>query len=101
MISRGEVALIVATKGAALGLMDSQYFAPIIIVVVATTIITPILLKLIYKYQEKHPELIETNIITPLIDNHQDKDLLEHYVQTASRLHSETKEQNEKRNKDD
>lgn len=49
MISRGEVALIVANKGDAIGLMHEEYFAPIIIMVVFTTIITPILLKLVYK----------------------------------------------------
>lgn len=49
MVSRGEVALIVASKGAALGLMSSALFGPIIIVVVATTIISPILLKIAFK----------------------------------------------------
>ncbi|MCY6372100.1 cation:proton antiporter [Clostridium ganghwense] len=52
MISRGEVALIIANKGAALGLLDKQFFAPIIVVVIVTTLITPILLKLVYS--EKH-----------------------------------------------
>ena len=41
MISRGEVALIVASKGAAVGLMSNNIMGPIIIVVVITTIITP------------------------------------------------------------
>lgn len=45
MISRGEVALIVASKGAALGLMGSQLMGPVVIVVIITTIIAPILLK--------------------------------------------------------
>jgi Kef-type K+ transport system membrane component KefB len=49
MVSRGEVALIVASKGASLGLMSSAMFGPIIIVVVATTIISPILLKMAFK----------------------------------------------------
>jgi len=48
MISRGEVALIVASKGAAVGLMKAIFFGPIIIMVVVTTIITPILLKLVF-----------------------------------------------------
>ena len=38
MISRGEVALIVASKGAAVGLMSNNIMGPIIIVVVITTI---------------------------------------------------------------
>ena len=48
MISRGEVALIVASKGAALGLLGSAFLGPIIIVVVITTIITPIFLKIVF-----------------------------------------------------
>ena len=53
MISRGEVALIVANKGAALGLMSTTFFGPIIITVVATTIIAPILLKLVFRSKKK------------------------------------------------
>lgn len=48
MISRGEVALIVASKGAALGLVGSEMLAPIIIAIVVTTIVTPILLKVVF-----------------------------------------------------
>lgn len=49
MISRGEVALIVASKGAAVGLLGAAFLGPIVVVVVITTIITPILLKLVFK----------------------------------------------------
>ena len=45
MVSRGEVALIVAQKGYAMGLLDAALFPPIVIVVIATTILTPVLLK--------------------------------------------------------
>lgn len=45
MISRGEVALIVAQKGYNMGLLDSELMPAIVIVVIATTIITPIVLK--------------------------------------------------------
>lgn len=48
MVSRGEVALIVANKGQSVGLMDDTYFGPIVIMVVITTIITPILLKIAF-----------------------------------------------------
>ena len=48
MISRGEVALIVANKGASMGLLGSVMLGPIVIMVIATTIITPILLKIVY-----------------------------------------------------
>ena len=53
MISRGEVALIVADKGSALGLMGSSFLGPVVIVVVITTIITPILLKFVFRFGPK------------------------------------------------
>ena len=60
MVSRGEVALIVASKGAAVGLMKDEYFAPIVIVVVVTTIITPILLKFAYKSKDEETVAVST-----------------------------------------
>ena len=48
MVSRGEVALIVADKGLSIGLMDKDLFAPIVIVVVVTTIIAPVILKFVF-----------------------------------------------------
>lgn len=50
MISRGEVALIVATKGLSLGLVDQKFLAPVVIMVVITTVITPILLKVVFRH---------------------------------------------------
>ena len=55
MACRGEVALIVASKGASLGLLGSNFLGPVVIVVVATTIVTPILLKIVFK---KGPESV-------------------------------------------
>lgn len=49
MISRGEVALIVASKGMAVGLMTQELYGPVIITVVITTIVTPILLKVVFR----------------------------------------------------
>ena len=46
MVSRGEVALIVAQKGSQVGLISETLFPAIVIVVIVTTLITPILLKL-------------------------------------------------------
>ena len=45
MISRGEVAIIVAARGISADLMEMSYFSSVIIVVIITTLITPILLK--------------------------------------------------------
>lgn len=49
MISRGEVALIVTQKGYQCELLDETLFAPIVLVVIVTTLITPILLKMVMK----------------------------------------------------
>ena len=68
MISRGEVALIVASKGAAVGLMNEKYFGPIVIMVVVTTIITPILLKFVYKKKASEP--VEQLAGTELVESY-------------------------------
>jgi hypothetical protein len=52
MVARSEVALIVANKGAALGLLSTLFFAPVILMVVVTAIVTPVLLKLVYRDTE-------------------------------------------------
>lgn len=49
MVSRGEVALIIASKGDALGLLGANFLGPIIIMVVITTVVTPVLLKVVFK----------------------------------------------------
>lgn len=57
MVSRGEVALIVASKGMKVGLMNEAFFGPIIIMVVLTTVVTPILLKIVFKDRENDPDV--------------------------------------------
>ena len=49
MMTRGEVALIVAQKGLSAGLIDSSYFTSVILLIMISSIITPILLKLLFK----------------------------------------------------
>lgn len=56
MISRGEVALIVAKKGESCGLMDPKLFGPLVIVVVLTTIIAPIILKILFAKDKDNSE---------------------------------------------
>lgn len=51
MVSRGEVALIVAQKGAQANLIDPHLFPAIVLVVIVTTLVTPILLKVGMKRQ--------------------------------------------------
>jgi Kef-type K+ transport system membrane component KefB len=48
MISRGEVGLIVASVGVRQGLIDSVAFAQIVLVVLATTLLTPVMLRWAY-----------------------------------------------------
>ncbi len=57
MISRGEVALIVAQKGYQVGMLDDNLFAPIVLVVIVTTLITPVLLKALFA---KFDPVVET-----------------------------------------
>lgn len=45
MVSRGEVALIIATIGLSSGLLAQHYFTSMIIVVIVSTIATPPMLK--------------------------------------------------------
>lgn len=52
MVCRGEVALIVANKGMKANLMDEKFFSPMVIMVVVTTLVTPILLKLAFRGKE-------------------------------------------------
>ena len=83
MISRGEVALIVANKGSALGLMSSVFFGPTIIIVIVTTIITPILLKIVFN-REKKAMLQSVNIDSPLVRNFNESEELEMIEQRIS-----------------
>jgi Kef-type K+ transport system membrane component KefB len=53
MISRGEVGLIIAGLGVSSGVLASDTYTSIIIMVAATTIITPIWLKIVYKKEEQ------------------------------------------------
>jgi Na+:H+ antiporter len=48
MISRGEVALILAAMGLESGLLPTQYYTAMIIVVILTTLVTPPLLKMFF-----------------------------------------------------
>ena len=54
MISRGEVGLIVAGVGVTLGILKSEVYSTIVIMVAVTTIITPIWLKMEYRKEQKN-----------------------------------------------
>lgn len=48
MMVRGEVALIVAQKGLSVGIVESKYFAPVILLIIVSSMIVPILMKKAY-----------------------------------------------------
>ena len=48
MMTRGEVALITAQKGLAAGLITSEYFTAVILMILVSSILAPILLKTLY-----------------------------------------------------
>lgn len=53
MSPRSEVALIIASNGVAYGVLASSYYPSIILLVIFTSIVTPVLLKLAYLKSEK------------------------------------------------
>ena len=53
MMTRGEVALIVAQRGLKAEIIDSKYFTSVILLIVVSSILTPIILKAIYSVDEK------------------------------------------------
>ena len=56
MMTRGEVALIVAQRGLKTGIIDGRYFTAVILLIVISSIMTPILLKAIYASDERKNE---------------------------------------------
>ncbi|MCR4651591.1 MAG: cation:proton antiporter [Lachnospiraceae bacterium] len=53
MMTRGEVALIVSQKGLSVGLLNPVYFTSVILLIITSSVATPILLKLLYLRDEK------------------------------------------------
>lgn len=49
MMTRGEVALITAQKGLAVGLLTADFFTPVILLILVSSVVTPILLKKLYR----------------------------------------------------
>ena len=57
MMTRGEVALIIAQKGLAVGMIAPKYFTSVILLILCSSIVTPITLKYLYT---KYPEPVIT-----------------------------------------
>jgi Kef-type K+ transport system membrane component KefB len=96
-ISRGEVALIVASKGSTLGLMSTLYFGPTIIVVIITTIITPILLKLVFAKEKvgKYDALMQSD----LIDRYEETEQIDLVTQRIMEMNENLKNDNKQTEK--
>lgn len=63
MVTRGEVCLVVAQKGKQLGLISTEFFPCIVLLVIITSLSTPILLKiLINKSAKKGVEVDKANL---------------------------------------
>lgn len=59
MMTRGEVALIVSQRGLSVGLLEPVYFTSVILLIIVSSISTPIILKVLYS-KDKEPEQIQT-----------------------------------------
>ncbi len=57
MMTRGEVALIVAQKGLSVGLLSPVYFTSVILLIITSSIATPIILKILYA-KDEHKEIV-------------------------------------------
>ena len=58
MMTRGEVALIVAKKGLSEGMLDAKYFASVILLIIVSSVATPIILKFLYKGESVEGEAV-------------------------------------------
>jgi len=58
MMTRGEVALIVSQKGLSVGLLTPEYFTAVILLIIVSSITTPIILKIMYS-KDKNAEPVE------------------------------------------
>ena len=57
MMTRGEVALIVSQKGLAVGMLTPEYFTAVILLIIVSSISTPIILKVLYS-KDKPEEVL-------------------------------------------
>ena len=57
MMTRGEVALIVAQRGFTVGMIDPSYSTSVILLIIVSSITTPILLKLLYNDKSQGKEV--------------------------------------------
>lgn len=95
MTARGEVALIVANKGIASGLMNPIFLVPIVLMVVTTAITTPMLLRLVYpkkKSAEDYRDLVHSD----LVENYQEVKDFDLAAQALLDIHRELQDSGKK-----
>ena len=94
MACRGEVALIVANKGMAMGLMPPAFFGPVIIMVVCAAMLTPILLKVVFKPAKGEvPEEMEQS---DLVDRYDEVEQLDYVSLGLLAANDKPREKNQK-----
>ena len=59
MMTRGEVALIVAQRGLKAEIIDSRYFTAVILLIILSSILTPIILKATYASDESKEKQLQ------------------------------------------
>lgn len=66
MMTRGEVALIVAQKGLAVGMVEPRYFTSVILLILLSSVSSPIILKLLYRGEDRpdhaHPSGLHVDL---------------------------------------
>ncbi len=97
MISRGEVALIVANKGIATGLMNTIFLVPLVLMVVGTTVVTPILLRMVYPKSKagSYDDLVHSD----LVENYSEVRDFDLASETMLDIHRELKGNDPKKNR--
>lgn len=66
MMTRGEVALIVSQKGLSVGLISPVYFTSVIFLIVISSVVTPIILKILYAQDSESVDEKRNNITLSL-----------------------------------
>lgn len=62
MMIRGEVALIISQKGLSVGLLEPAFFTPVILLIIFSSIVTPIVMKLLYRESTEGKSPLNTTV---------------------------------------
>ena len=62
MMTRGEVALIVSQKGLSVGLLSPVYFTSVILLIIISSVVTPIILKILYAKESEGQNKKDNNM---------------------------------------